>query len=407
VSRAARDALAAVLAVTSGAVGCCFGVAFCQPAVADDATDVSTKATVDCEQIYQTAGHGKSFYEQNPTYFDSRDLTASLGFASPETHGLDSRHLEEGVRRLAASKRIFSVLVAKNGDVVLERYFNGSDSQRSNNIHSASKSIISTLVGIAIDKGYIRSVDQKLSELLPAYFSEKDSRRKKQLTVRHLLTMSAGFEWKDDPVYGTEYEIQNQPDWVEAILALRLVDRPGDKFFYNTGLTHLLSAIISQASGMNTCEFAHRYLFGPIGITAEHWGRDPQGVYSGGYNLYMTPREMMKFGLLILSGGRQARTQVVPREWIRESVTPAFEPYREHGLGRNWWTADRYGYAYNWWLYEAAGHAMVIAWGWGGQMIYVIPDLATAVVLTHDTSSAAAVSEDPVNHDFVRDYILK
>jgi len=154
---------------------------------------------------------------------------------------------------------------------------------------------------------------------------------------------------------------------------------------------------------MSTCEFAHRFLLEPMGITAEHWGRDPQGVYSGGYNFYITPREMATFGQMILNDGRHADRQIVPREWIRDSFAPAFD---QDDDSNSWWTDDRRGYGYNWWLLRIKDQDIVAAEGWGGQMIYIIPQLDTVVVITRDTSSAQAVADHPFNHDFVRDFIL-
>ena len=378
---------------------------FVSPTISAAAAAAPKTSPIDCEAIYQAPGHGEWFYEENPTYFDPRNETGALPSAKPEKHHLNHEHLQEGVAKLRESDRSLSVIVVKGGDIILEEYFNGSGRNHSNNVHSASKSIMSTLVGIAIDRGDIKSVDQPLSDFFPEYFSDTDNKFKQSLTVRHLLTMSAGFEWRHDPVRGTEIEIQSQPDWVNAILSLPITNRPGQKFFYNTGLTHLMSALISRATDMSTCRFAHDFLLEPIGITTEHWGRDPQGVYSGGYNFYITPREMATFGQLILNGGSLNGQQLVPREWIRESATPHFTPSR--GSNASWWSKNRVGHGYNWWLLRINDQAVLSAWGWGGQMIYVIPELDTVVVLTKDTSDAKAVAKDPVNHDFVRDYILK
>ena len=377
----------------------------CPALSAASATGLAAASAVDCERIYQAPGHGTWFYEENPTYFDTRNETGALPSATPEKYGLNTKRLQKGVAKLRESGRSFSVIVVMNGEVILEEYLNESGRNHSNNIHSASKSIMSTLVGIAIDRGDIQSIDQRLSEFLPEYFSETDSEHKHSLTIRHLLTMSAGFDWRHDPVSGTEIEIQEKPDWVDAILSLPIIDPPGEKFFYNTGLTHLMSAVVSRATGMSTCGFAHTFLLEPIGITAEHWGRDPQGVYSGGYNFYITPREMATFGQLILNGGSLNGRQLVSREWVNEATQSQYEPSPDDN--GSWWTGDRYGHGYNWWLLRMKGHVVVTAWGWGGQMIYIIPDLNTVVVITQATNDAQAVAEDPVNHDFVRDFVLQ
>ena len=355
--------------------------------------DIDQSLKVNCENIYQAPGHGKSFYEHNPTYKDVRDDTKDWVFATPEERGLDPEALRMGLEELRKSKRAFSAIIIKDGAIVLEEYFNGSSRNDSNNIHSASKSMMSALIGIAINQGHIKSIDQKISELLPAYFSPTDSKRKKALTVRHLLTMSSGFKWRDDPISGTEYDIQEKEDWVHEILSLPFSSRPGKEYFYNTGLTHLMSAIISENTGVSACEFAHKNLFGPLGITAEHWGRDPQGYYSGGYNLYMTPREMAKFGLLVLQGGRTPQGQIIPVDWIKQSVTAYFRPYKD------------FSYGYNWWITRVNKHVIPYAWGWGGQAIYVHPKLRTVVVITRNTSDAGLVGDEPANHNFIKKYV--
>ncbi len=357
------------------------------------ASEASGDLTVDCEKIYQRPLHGKTFYEENPTYKDPRDDTGDWVFSTPVEHGLDPVALREAAEELGKTKRALSALVIKDGAIVLEEYFNGSSRNDANNIHSASKSMMSMLIGIAIDKGYVKGVDQKLSEILPEYFSPEDSKWKKKLTVRHLLTMSSGMKWRDDPLAGTEYDIEKTDHWVREILSLPMVRAPGKEYFYNTGLTHLMSAIISETTGQSTCEFAHENLFYPLGITVEHWGRDPQGYYSGGYNVYMTPREMAKFGLLALQGGRIPGGQLVSGSWIRESVKTHYRPY------------DDYGYGYNWWIMRAGGHVIPFAWGWGGQMIYIIPKMRSVVVITRGTSEAAWVGKEPATHDFIRKYV--
>ena len=361
------------------------------PAGQAGASEAKATLHVDCEKIYQRPLHGKTFYEENPTYKDPRDDTGDWMFSTPAEHGLDPMALRAAAEELGKTKRALSALVIKDGAIVLEEYFNGSSRNDANNIHSASKSMMAILMGLAINKGYVKSVDQKLSELLPDYFSPSDSGWKKKLTVRHLLTMSSGMKWTEDE---TESEIQMKADWVKAIFDQPIVLPPGTEYHYNTGLTHLMSAIISEATGRSTCEFAHENLFYPLGITVEHWGRDPQGYYSGGYNLYMTPREMAKFGLLMLQGGRIPSGQLVPGDWVRESVQTYYRPH------------DDYGYGYNWWIMRVGDQVIPFAWGWGGQMIYVIPKMRSVVVITRDTSDADLVGEEPATHDFIKKYIL-
>ncbi len=331
-------------------------------------------AAVDCEAIYQRAGHGETFYEYNPTYVD-RGVVFDWPEAKPEDEGFNAAVLAQAVDQLVVSPMVRSVLVARHGKLVAERYAHGGTVDRANNMHSASKSILSALVGIAIREGHIASVDEKVAAFLPEHFADGNNARG-QITVAHLLTMSAGLAWSEDV---TEYQIEGEDDWVYAILARPMVaNPPGQTFDYSTGLTHVLSAVLTSATGMSTCAFAHQYLFGPIRITAEHWGRDPQGIYSGGYNLYMTPREMAAFGQLYLQGGRWQGVEVVPGDWINRSFQRHFQ------------TDDDHHYGYLWWLRDLDSHAVAIAWGWGDQIIAVMPSLAIVVVVTTDTAGGAA-----------------
>ena len=156
-----------------------------------------------------------------------------------------------------------------------------------------------------------------MAHYLPEYFGNAPAGKKK-ITLRHLLTMRSGLEWTED---STEDQVEKAPDWVQAILGRPLASAPGTAYNYSSGNTHVVSAVLQKATGMSTCQFARRYLFGPMGITAEHWGRDPRGVFSGGYNLYLTPRELAKFGLLYLHGGKWNGRQLVPPDAVRAAQT--------------------------------------------------------------------------------------
>ncbi|MBD3252719.1 serine hydrolase [Candidatus Pacearchaeota archaeon] len=344
-----------------------------------------------CEEIWWRPGHGETWYEDNPTYFDSNNDTASWDFSTPEAQGMDSQILEEGISSLESEPYLYSILIIRHDTIVLERYFKGSAADHSNNIHSASKSFYPALVAIAIEEGYISGVNQKVSEIVPDYFSDfSPNNKKRDITIKHLMTMTMGLRWEEDV---TEYEIERKNNWVQEVLNLRLDYDPGEHFEYSTGSPHILSAVITEATGMSTCEFAHNNLFKPLNITAEHWGRDPQDIYSGGYNFYITPREMARFGLLYLHNGEWNGEQVIPQWMVEESV----QPYNR---------VDRtYDYGYYWWLRQISGYDVYIAWGWGGQFIHVIPELDIVFVSTADTESNSEGRE--INADrFIRRYVI-
>ena len=243
------------------------------------------------------------------------------------------------------------------------------------------------LVSIAIEQGYIKGLDQPIYQLLPARYELAGEKR--QITVRHLLTMSSGVDWEEN---WTEFWIEEEPDWVGAILARKQAARPGAEFNYSTGMTHVLSAVLTEATGMSTCEFARQNLFDPLGITIEHWGRDPQGIFSGGYNLYMTPRELAKMGLLQLQHGRWQGKQIFP-QWMAQQAPQEV------------WSEDDGGYGMLWWRQKIEGYNAVVAWGYGGQFIYLIPELDLMLVTTENTADDHWNAEiDPA--DFMRRYVL-
>lgn len=316
-----------------------------------------------------------SFYEDNPTFTDPVNDDADWVTAPPGHVGLDERLLRQAGDAFGKKSWSFSFLVLRRGTLAYERYFHGTHKRSSNNVHSASKSILGAAVGIALERGELRSLDQPLAELLPG--------AKAGITLRHLLTHSSGMRWTED---STENEIERRPHWVNAILALPY-GRPGEKWNYTTGGTHLLSAALQKATGESLASYTRRQLFAPLGIRDERWGSDPQGVSSGGYNLYLTARELAKFGQLFLQGGRWQGQQVVPRAWVEESFRAHISPRKGSEYGLLWWQR------------KIGGFDVKFAWGYGGQLVYVVPALEMVVVFTTDTSG-----RDP---DFEGDSLLE
>jgi CubicO group peptidase (beta-lactamase class C family) len=297
--------------------------------------------------------------------------------APPPATGLDTARLAQAYARASELPRLRSLLVQWRGELVGERYFRGVTRSTRANIKSASKSIISALVGIAIERGAIRGVDQPIAELLPAYFDERTDPRKRAITVEDLLTMRSGLETTSFYNYGSWVTSRN---WVRDALRRPVVAERGaaGPMIYSTGSTHVLSAALTRATGMSTFRFAERYLARPLGIRLRPWTTDPQGIYFGGNDMLMTPRDMVKFGALYLNGGRApSGRQVVPRAWVERSTQPRT---------RSGWSGNEYGYG--WWVRRAAGHAAYYAWGYGGQFIFVVPDLELVVVTTSSSNVA-------------------
>jgi len=269
--------------------------------------------------------------------------------------------------------RLHSLIISQNGNLLFERYYNGTDPARPANMKSASKSVISALVGIAIDKGVIGGVDDKVADYLPTYFAIEANQDKIDITIENLLTMQSGLESTSNRNYG-KWVLSN--NWVEFAINQPLIAQPGSRMIYSTGSTHLLSAILAQASGMDSKRFAQENLTSQLGYNMSYWSQDPQGVYFGGNDMEMTPRQMLRFGELYLNNGSYNQKQVISEDWISRS----FQAHARSPRGQG-----RY-YGYGWWLRDLAGMQVPVAWGYGGQLIFVVKELDLVVVATSDST---------------------
>lgn len=280
---------------------------------------------------------------------------------------LDADRSAAIVAKAATLPRLRSLLVSVGGDLVEEHYFNGATDRSLANLKSASKTLISILIGIAIDRGHLAGVEQQIAPLFPDEFSDASS-LKKSITLGDLLSMRSGLETTSNRNYGRWVQSRN---WISHILSRPMVDVPGGQMIYSSGNTHLLSAILTRTTGMNTLDFARRYMARPLGVSLPAWPQDPQGIYFGGNDMLLTPRAMIKVGDLYRCGGVVDGLQVVSRSWVYESWIPR--------------TVSRYSrrqYGYGWWIRLLNGHPTYYAWGYGGQYIYVIPDLDAVIVVT-------------------------
>lgn len=265
-----------------------------------------------------------------------------------------------------------TLIVAQHGEVIAERGYRGHRTTSPANIKSASKAVISALVGIAIEKGVIEGTDQHVAELLKADLPNDSDPRLQQVTVGNLLTMQAGLGSTSGRNYGTWVASRN---WVRAALARPFEADPGTAMIYSTGSSHLLSAILTRHSGRSTLQLARQWLAPLEGFTISAWTRDPQGIYLGGNEMAMTPRSLLSFGELYRRGGLTASGErLLSEEWIEASWTPR--------------TRSRYtghGYGYGWFVTQVQGEAVRYGWGYGGQMVYVVPGLDMTVVMTSNT----------------------
>jgi CubicO group peptidase (beta-lactamase class C family) len=287
--------------------------------------------------------------------------------------------------------RLHSLLVSRGGELIFERYYNGARPDRLANIKSASKSIISALVGIAIDRRLIPGVGTPVATYFPELARDPDP-RKRAITIEHLLTMRPGLEGTSNRNYGAWVTSRN---WVQHVLGRPMFAAPGEMMEYSTGNTHLLSAILTKASGRSTWQFANEVLARPLGFSLAPWPRDPQGIYFGGNDMLMTPRQMVAFGELYLKKGKH----IVPADWVRRSCEGRVRTRRPGPPG---FYADRGGfdplrdrkYGYLWWVYEIRGYETCFAWGYGGQYIFTVPDLDLVIV----TTSTPDASEERRDH---------
>jgi len=285
--------------------------------------------------------------------------------AAPEEHGIDTNRLTVALARLPRTcPSVRSLLLVRDGRLVVEHYFKGDSPETAGNVKSVSKSILSALAGIALGQGQIRSLDQPVIDFFPEYRDQLHDPRKKRITIRHLLTMSAGLEFVENGPISRRW--MGSRDWHGFTLKSKLVAEPGAEFNYSTALTHLLSGVISRATGTNTLAFAKTALLDPIGAPVAQWDKDPQGNYWGGSEVHLTPRAMAKFGYLYLNNGQWDGRQIVPAPWVQASTQQTNSAH----------------YGFLWWLDNFEGRPIYFAQGLGGQYIVVVPDLDVVLVVT-------------------------
>jgi CubicO group peptidase (beta-lactamase class C family) len=309
--------------------------------------------------------------------------------SAPEEQGMDPsvlNKMEDVIKNNYPA--MTSILVARHGRLVYEKYFGGMNKDRPLDVFSVVKSVVSALTGIAIQKGHIKGVDRKLSEFYPEYMNEPGvDPRVRDITIEHILTMTDGLE-----SVGANFDAWlKSDDWVREALKFRMLSDPGTKFIYNTGIAHVMGGIIAKTSGTSLKDFADKNLFGPLGIHNYIWQTDTSGRYSGGHLLYMTPRDMVKIGYLYLMNGKWNGTQILPEQWIKESFTEKAD------------SGDGKKYGYFWWLYKKWDPVrqkyiqVYSADGYGSQHIFVIPEHDLVVVYTCEPYSPVNKGEQTKN----------
>ncbi len=283
---------------------------------------------------------------------------------------IDTPALESIAERAGQLPRTHSFLVAIDGETVLAQGYRGHSVDAKANIKSLSKTLIATLVGAAIDRGVIDGVNQPIGDLLGPRMPQNVDARVATITVGQLLSMQSGLERTSGANYGSWVASR---DWVANALQRPIVAEPGTRMLYSTGNSHVLSAILTRASGRSTLALMRDWLGEPLGIDIPPWTRDPQGIYFGGNEMGMTPRALLAFGEMIRRGGRIDDRQIIPADWIEASW---------RGRTRSVYTGDAYGYG--WFTTRLAGVTAHYGRGYGGQVLFVVPERDMTVVMTSD-----------------------
>jgi len=306
--------------------------------------------------------------------------TSGWRYCKPEEVGMDSEKLrelnDEILLLLELHVNVNSVMIIKDGYVVAEQYY--SEDYTADDLHSiysCTKSLTSALVGIAIEQGFIEDEQVLMMDYFQDYEIADLSAAKEAITLWHLLTMSAGFEWYEleypyGDVRNTFYNFVRSNDRVQFALDRPMSANPGLEYSYSTGTSHLISAIVQESTGMRTDSFALDKIFEPLGIEHYYWPIDYQGVANGGNGVRMTPRDMAKFGYLYLKNGQWEEKQLVPAQWVEKSQLKHME--RKY-------IPDNY-YGYHWWVSSEDYYSAV---GYGGQWIVVVPEQELVVVFTN------------------------
>jgi len=341
------------------------------------------------------------------TYIPPENIDDGFDVGSLNEVNIDLALIEKAVNDINRGKykEVHSMLIFKDNKLVLEEYFQGHkyqwdapkhhgelvtwDRSMSHCIHSDTKSITSTCIGIAIDHGFIQSVHQSIFDYLPEH-QHLNTDGKDKITIEHLLTMTSGLDWKewsapysseDNPIIGIWF---SDKDPITYILERSLRAEPGTSFTYYGGNMIVLGEIIKNATGMNIDEFSGKYLFEPLGIdSADWWLRFENGVIEAAGGLKLTPRDMAKIGVTFLNNGVWNGQQVISGQWVEKSTVPYPSNDRIKIPGED---SGRVGYSYSWWTkqYSDSGKEINMFWavGWGGQKIMVFPEVNTVVVFT-------------------------
>jgi CubicO group peptidase (beta-lactamase class C family) len=344
--------------------------------------NISLRATFSGEAVKQLMINSSSAINLE---YHRKELTASddksnepwtrMNENNPEVDISDIKAIANSIRS-GKYGDMHSILIIKNGYLILEEYFNGSNANHVHAMASATKSVTSVIIGIAVDQGLIHE-DQKIVEIYKNYNIKNMSEKKREITVKNLLTMRDGLSWTQGPPWNWDWRhMIDKDDFVQFVLDKPMRHRPDSVYRYSNGASVLLGGIIGETTEYSFMEFADKFLFSPIGITSSYLAlQDKKGHPGSGSLLKMTTRDMARFGLLVLNNGKWGSKQIISTSYLQRS----FKAYSEN----LWWGMD---YGYHWWLLpvtiQGRSSVAIKASGWGGQEIWILPSLNAVVVTT-------------------------
>ena len=305
------------------------------------------------------------------------DLALPWTTAAVAEAGGSQALVDRGVARARENHRIRSLLVVRDGRLVVEEYFGGAGPDDLQDVRSVTKSVVSALAGTVIARGDLPGLDAAIDPYIRPLVPNLDP-AKGAITVGDLLTMTSGLEWDETGGFGS------YTDWIRSgshlgyLLNKPFAAQPGSRFTYNSAAVHLLGVVLEQASGMPLPALAQFSLFDPMGIASSRWEQLGGLQYNGGAGLDLRPRDLARFGQLYLQQGSSGGRQILPREWVLQSVSDRFDWRIRLGA------LDGISYGYLWWLVPGAPEPIHFAWGYGGQFIVVVPELTLVVVATSD-----------------------
>lgn len=336
------------------------------------------------DPIVIVPANGYDWPEQERAYWP----TDGWQFAAMEDYDIDPSKMEVANQFAKSDPLARALLVIKDGYIVYENYYGDGSKDASTNLWSVTKSFSSALVGILKDRNTITSTDQLMSELMPEYPEFN------KITLHHVLTMTTGLSWAEEGPLWVDWIFSD--DWVSAALARGQIREPGAEFYYSSGNSHFLTSLVFDKTGEAPGKLAKEQLFAPMGIPFEildqpitythweeymapleqTWRKDPKGIECASFALYLTARDMAKFGYLYLNRGKWEGQQLLSEQWVETST-------KDHETN----IYGRYSYGYQWYITYIAGHPSFLASGFGGQIIGVVPSLDLVVVLKYEAEN--------------------